>query len=140
MTRRCLWNSFIVVGRLSTLVGLFVLATPELYLSFSKIKLSLGTMFEEETVRRLYEDLRTSDFSREVLQSVPPNLSVLPVGNVGWSDLGEPHRVANANRLRANKRHTTARQSERHRSNTGDQTMPPRVNLNSWEKQQSRGV
>jgi mannose-1-phosphate guanylyltransferase len=96
MAQGCLWNSFIIVGRLPTLLGLFVVAMPELYLSFSKIKPSLGTVFEEETVRRLYEHLRTSDFSRHVLESPAANLSVLPVSNVGWSDLGEPDRVAKA--------------------------------------------
>jgi len=94
LTQGCLWNSFIIVGRLSTLLGLFVVAIPELYLSFSRIRTCLGTMFEEDTVRRLYEDLRASDFSRLVLESAAVNLSVLPMANVGWSDLGEPDRVA----------------------------------------------
>jgi mannose-1-phosphate guanylyltransferase len=34
MATGCLWNSFIVVGQLSTLLGLFTLAMPELYLLF----------------------------------------------------------------------------------------------------------
>ena len=46
--------------------------------------------------RRVIQDLRPSDFSRRVLESAAPILSVLPVSNVGWSDLGEPHRVAKA--------------------------------------------
>ena len=96
MAAGCLWNSFMLVGRLQTLLGLFTLAMPELYLSFSKIRPSLGTLFEEEILSRLYEDLRPSDFSRRVLESAAPNLSVLPVSGVGWSDLGEPHRVAKA--------------------------------------------
>jgi mannose-1-phosphate guanylyltransferase len=84
----CLWNSFMIVR------GLFIVAMPELYLSFSKIRPSLGTVFEEETVGRVYEHLRASDFSRHVLESAALNLSVLPVSNVGWCDLGEPDRVA----------------------------------------------
>ncbi len=94
MARGCLWNSFMIVSRVPTLLGLFMLAMPELYIPFSMIRLSLGTMFEKETAGRLYDDLRTSDFSRDVLQAVAANLSVLPVGEVGWSDLGEPRRVA----------------------------------------------
>jgi len=96
MAEGCLWNSFIIVGQLPTLLGLFMLATPELYVSFSKIRPSLGTVLEKEAVRRLYENLRASDFSRDVLQSAAGNLRVLPVSDVGWSDLGEPHRVAEA--------------------------------------------
>jgi mannose-1-phosphate guanylyltransferase len=96
LAKGCVWNSFIIVARVSTLLGLFRLAIPELYVSFSKIRLSLGTIFEKETARTLYENLTTSDFSRDVLQAVAANLSVLPVGDVGWSDLGEPHRVVKA--------------------------------------------
>ena len=96
MATGCLWNSFIMVGQLPTLLGLFILATPELYVSFSKIRPSLGTVFEEEVVERLYQRLRPSDFSRQVLEPAARRLSVLPASNVGWSDLGEPHRIAEA--------------------------------------------
>jgi mannose-1-phosphate guanylyltransferase len=96
MAAGCLWNTFMMVGHLPTLLGLFTLAMPELYVSFSKIRPSLGTLFEEEILGRLYEDLRPSDFSRRVLESAVPSLSVLPVSNVGWTDLGEPRRVAKA--------------------------------------------
>jgi mannose-1-phosphate guanylyltransferase len=96
MAAGCFWNSFMMVGQLRTLLGLFTLAMPELYISFSKIRPSLGTLFEEEILGRLYEGLRPSDFSRRVLESAAPSFNVLPVSNVGWSDLGEPHRVAKA--------------------------------------------
>ncbi|MBV8135766.1 MAG: NTP transferase domain-containing protein [Deltaproteobacteria bacterium] len=94
MAKGSLWNSFIIVSQLPTLLGLFVLAMPKLYDSFEKIRPTLGTRFEEETVSRFYQDLRPSDFSRQVLELVAGCLSVLPVSEVGWSDLGEPHRVA----------------------------------------------
>jgi len=94
MANGCLWNSFMIVGRMSTLLSLFIAGLRELYVMFSKVRPCLGTVFEEETVRRLYAHLRPSDFSRHVLESATANLSVLPVSNVGWSDLGEPNRVA----------------------------------------------
>jgi mannose-1-phosphate guanylyltransferase len=94
MATGCLWNSFMMVGQVPTLLGLFIRAMPGLYVSFSKIRPSLGTVFERETVRRLYDDLRTADFSRDVLESLDGNLGVLTVRDVEWSDLGEPHRVA----------------------------------------------
>jgi mannose-1-phosphate guanylyltransferase len=90
MATGCLWNTFIIVGQLPTLLGLFTRAMPGLCVSFSKIRPSFGTRFEQGILGRLYEDLRPSDFSRRVLESAAPNLSVLPVSNVGWSDLGEP--------------------------------------------------
>jgi mannose-1-phosphate guanylyltransferase len=96
MAMGCLWNSFILVGKLQALLGLFVLTMPDLYVMFSKIRPSLGTLVEEQIVARLYERLGPSDFSRQVLQPAAGSLSVLPVSDVGWSDLGEPHRIAKA--------------------------------------------
>jgi mannose-1-phosphate guanylyltransferase len=96
MASGCLWNSFVIVGRVSTLLGLFMVVMPELYTSFSRIRLTLGTLFEEVAVRNLYRDLQPTDFSRQVLEPMPMNLAVLPVGDVGWSDLGEPDRVSQA--------------------------------------------
>ncbi len=96
MANACLWNSFVILGRLSTLLGLFMVVMPELYTSFSKIRPTLGTQFEEGAVRKLYRDLHPADFSRQVLEPLPMNLAVLPVPDVGWSDLGEPDRVSQA--------------------------------------------
>lgn len=92
----CLWNSFITIGHLPALVGLFMLATPDLYFSLSKIRFASGPISDKQAARRLFEGLRNSDFSRDVLQPLAENLSVLPVGNVGWSDLGEPRRLTSA--------------------------------------------
>ena len=96
MRTGCLWNSFMTVGQVQTLLGLFALAMPELYVSFSKLRPTLGTLFEEEVIGRFYQSLRSADFSRQVLEPAAHSLSVLPVSNVGWSDLGQPHRLAHA--------------------------------------------
>jgi mannose-1-phosphate guanylyltransferase len=91
--RGCLWNSFVMVGQLSTLLGLFLIALPEMYLSFKKLRSVFDTSFEEKSVERLYEGLRSTSFSDRVLAQCPVNLSVLPVRGIEWSDLGEPRRV-----------------------------------------------
>jgi mannose-1-phosphate guanylyltransferase len=67
LAKGCLWNSSMIVGRLSTLLGLFILAMPRLYSAFSKIRPSLGTSFEDQTILRLYEHLPSADFSRQIL-------------------------------------------------------------------------
>jgi mannose-1-phosphate guanylyltransferase len=91
--RGCLWNSFVMVGHLSALLGLFLTALPELYLAFKKIRPVVDTTFEEKTIERLYADLRSTGFSEQVLAERPVNLAVLPVRGIEWSDLGEPRRV-----------------------------------------------
>ncbi len=94
MSDGCLWNTFIIVSRLSTLLGLFVVEMPELYLSFRKIKPSLLTSLEPAVIGRLYDDLRCADFSRHVLEPASANLCVMQMKEIGWTDLGEPRRIA----------------------------------------------
>ncbi len=91
--RGCLWNSFVLLGRVSTLLGLFIIARPDLYLQFKKVQRAFGTAFEREAVERLYGRLNDTNFSEEVLANRAVNLAVLPVQGVAWNDLGEPHRV-----------------------------------------------
>jgi mannose-1-phosphate guanylyltransferase len=97
MGRGCLWNSFVIIGQLSTLLGLFLIALPDLYRTFKKIRAVVGTTFEASTIDRLYDDLHSTGFSEYVLATERPvNLAVLPVQGVNWSDLGEPRRVMEA--------------------------------------------
>jgi mannose-1-phosphate guanylyltransferase len=83
LRRRCLWNSFVMVARVSTLLGLFMIALPNLYLSFKKIRSTFGTVFEYETLQRLYNDLPSTSFSDDVLMRNGVNLGVLPVAASG---------------------------------------------------------
>ena len=89
----CMWNSFVMVARVSTLIGLIMVALPELFASFSKIHELLGTAQEPGGIERLYERIPSASFSDEVLERYPINLGVLPVHGIEWSDLGEPQRV-----------------------------------------------
>jgi len=89
----CLWNSFVFVAHLSTLILAIMRAAPALCSAFTSLRSSLGTTTEEESVRQLYKSLSPSDFSKQVLEKCPEGLAVLPVCGVDWSDLGEPDRV-----------------------------------------------
>jgi mannose-1-phosphate guanylyltransferase len=89
----CLWNSFVFIAQLSTLILAIMRAAPALCSTFASLRSSLGMMAEDEAVRRLYDKLPSVDFSRQVLEKCPEGLAVLPVCGVDWSDLGEPDRV-----------------------------------------------
>ena len=95
-----LWNSFVMVGRVSTLLALISLTVPDLYRSFTEIASTLDTVGEFAALERLYCGLPSVDFSRQVLAARPDRLAVLPVRGVHWSDLGDPERVL-ATRRRA---------------------------------------
>jgi mannose-1-phosphate guanylyltransferase len=58
-----LWNSFVMVGRVSTLLALVRLTAPDLHRSFSEVAGTLGTFGETPALERLYCGLPSVDFS-----------------------------------------------------------------------------
>jgi len=93
MLRGCLWNSFVMVSSVKALLETIASALPELYRSFSSIRLIITTDAERITVERLYAQLDAVNFSHQVLALQPQRLAVLRVSGVRWNDLGEPKRV-----------------------------------------------
>jgi mannose-1-phosphate guanylyltransferase len=95
LARGCLWNSFVIVARLSTLLDLLMLTVTDLYHAFAAVHSVLMTSSREQKVEQLYRSIESADFSQQVLATHPMNLAVLPVRGCRWSDLGEPDRVMN---------------------------------------------
>lgn len=93
MERGCLWNSFLMVGRVDSYLGLIRRARPGLLESFESIRPSLFTEQEREALVHLYSGIHASNFSDEVLAKSPNDLAVLSGANLGWTDLGETSRV-----------------------------------------------
>lgn len=83
-----LWSSFMMAGSARAFLALVERAVPDLARRLRQHRLSSGA-----DLSRLYANLECADFSRDVLQRVPEALSVLPVAECGWSDLGTPERV-----------------------------------------------
>ena len=93
MERNCLWNSFVMVGRVSAFLEMIRRASPDLFNRFNAIGPILSTSKEESVVGELYSQLHDINFSQHVLAAQPGNLAVLPVSGLTWSDLGKPQRV-----------------------------------------------
>jgi mannose-1-phosphate guanylyltransferase len=93
MERGCLWNSFVMVGRVDALLKMTRTALPQLSSHFSRMSSTFETVDERRALLALYSSIGESNFSHEVLAKRPGDLTVLRVGDVGWSDLGEPARV-----------------------------------------------
>jgi len=93
MTKGCLWNSFVMVGKVSTFLKLIEKHLPELYRIFAASSAAFGTSAEKATVRALYAWINETNFSSEVLEKAIDELYVLRVSDVVWSDWGEPQRV-----------------------------------------------
>ncbi len=93
LARGCLWNSFVMVARVPTLLALIRSALPGQYDAFTAIRPMLDTRGGDEALRVLYARLPHTNFSKEVLARQAASLAVLPVSGVRWTDLGDPQRV-----------------------------------------------
>ena len=93
MQRGCLWNSFVIVGRVDALLRMTQAAVPQLLASFVALTSSFETARERRALAELYAKIDDVNFSQEVLAARPQDLAVMRVGDVGWSDLGDPARV-----------------------------------------------
>jgi mannose-1-phosphate guanylyltransferase len=85
-----LLNTMIFVADGSVLLRLYEEALPNLLHPFLRL---LRDGVEARALEGFYETLPVSDFSREVLERSSRHLSVLPVPDCGWSDLGTPARI-----------------------------------------------
>ena len=96
MERGCLWNSFVMVGCVDALLKMTRAALPAMYNAFATAAFTFETAAERKAVNEIYARIEDTNFSHQVLAVRPEDLMVMRVGDVGWSDLGEPNRVLSA--------------------------------------------
>ena len=96
MQRGCLWNSFVMVGRVDSLLKMIRAALPQMHAAFNRITPTFETTTEHSAAVELYSQIEETNFSHQVLAARPQDLMVMRVADVGWSDLGEPNRVLSA--------------------------------------------
>jgi len=92
MNAGCLWNSFVMIGKVSTFLALFEEHLTEMFEVFNN-SLRQGEYFSKSSLNAIYRKINETNFSSEVLERAADRLFVMRVGNVEWSDLGEPKRV-----------------------------------------------
>lgn len=92
--RRCLWNTFVMIGRAGSFLKLIRESCPTIFEQFSTALSETGDGDETASLLRLYGSLSSGDFSRQVLSAHPDKLLVASCGHAGWSDLGDPRRLA----------------------------------------------
>jgi mannose-1-phosphate guanylyltransferase len=86
LRRRCLWNTFVTIGRVSTFIEVLCQAAPN-------AMLTLSAAVMENDLDSSYGLIPSIDFSRDVLASQPERLLVVRDAVSGWTDLGNPNRV-----------------------------------------------
>ena len=100
LERRCLWNTFVMVGRARTFLNLTEARVPRMLKAFEAMMRKAGGRPSRERAEELYRALAPGDFSRQVLSLSAPHLCVLPLADTEWSDLGTPRRVLELMRRR----------------------------------------
>ena len=90
---RCLWNTFVLVGKPSAFLRMFERSVPGLIRSFEVLKQARTLSDEIRLAEALYESIPPLDFSRDVVSPRPDQLAVVELPAAGWTDLGEPSRV-----------------------------------------------
>lgn len=93
MAAGCLWNSFVMIGQVETFLDMFQRHQPDMFRMFAASSKTFGTPQEKAVVSSIYAWIHDTNFSSHVLEKSAGELLVLRVGDVGWSDWGEPQRV-----------------------------------------------
>lgn len=93
LRKGCLWNSFVMIGKVSMFLEVVKRELPDLYRMFAATSVTFGQSAETQTMRSLYAWINEVNFSSEVLEKCAEELFVLRVSDVSWSDWGEPQRV-----------------------------------------------
>lgn len=93
MGRGCLWNTLVVVGRLSAFERMMAEAVPDAWGAFARLRGANTPEDEARIAQTVYGTLDSSDFSRDVLARDPERLVVVNMPEAGWTDLGQARRV-----------------------------------------------
>jgi mannose-1-phosphate guanylyltransferase len=96
MEAGCLWNSFVMVGRVSAFLQLMRLVVPDLFATFEAMSSAGKATQQQKDIAEVYGKINSANFSDDVLSISPSRLAVLGVEHAGWTDLGEPERVMSA--------------------------------------------
>lgn len=92
MREGALWNSFVFAGRVRALLDMYRRTQADLLDLFLK---HFGVSARRAAGwERLFSEIPSRDFSREVLQAAPECLRVLRAIPCGWTDLGTPARLS----------------------------------------------
>jgi mannose-1-phosphate guanylyltransferase len=89
----CVWNTFVMIGRAQAFLEMIQKGAPEIYQEFEPIMKAPELCFDTAAITDVYQHIPAADFSHLVLSAAPERLGVLCLGDVGWSDLGDPSRV-----------------------------------------------
>ncbi|HEX7362509.1 MAG TPA: sugar phosphate nucleotidyltransferase [Bryobacteraceae bacterium] len=96
LNRGCLWNTFVMIGRAAAFLNMIEAAAPETYRMLESAMRIQDPASQADAMRAAYDAMPVGDFSKQVLSSSTSQLAVKRLGDIGWSDLGDPRRLVTA--------------------------------------------
>jgi mannose-1-phosphate guanylyltransferase len=93
MAQGALWNTFVFAARAEALWGMARLAIADVHREFETFRSMLSSDYAPLFLEQTYRNLRSVNFSSEVLSPMVARLRVLAVPEVGWSDWGSVERI-----------------------------------------------
>ena len=93
LARGGLWNTFVMVAKVSAILEAGWRALPDLMERLYQIRPSAESEGEARAIAQAYAEASTADFSRSVLTPSVARLAVSRLPPVSWSDWGTPERV-----------------------------------------------
>ncbi len=91
--KKCLWNTFVLVGHCDTIIEQVENCLPSLVKAVEPIKKAFGTKEEQRAINSIFQSIPAINFSSAVLQNIPNKLVVMQIDDVYWSDWGEEKRI-----------------------------------------------
>ena len=88
-----LWNTFVMVGRVRAFLEMAWATVPRLLQELESWEVTTLPSGEIRIPDGVYDRIAPADFSRQVLSAASERLLALRLGNIEWSDLGDPYRV-----------------------------------------------
>jgi mannose-1-phosphate guanylyltransferase len=89
----CLWNTFVFVTKVATLIGAGRRMIPDLSDQLDGIAWLADAESVTAAIGRAYAAMPTTNFSRSIFEPCPPFLAVSRLPALTWTDLGTPARV-----------------------------------------------
>jgi mannose-1-phosphate guanylyltransferase len=88
-----LWNTMVFAAHNATLWEMVKQTAPVLYHAFRLVQITLHTVHSNRILDQVYESISSVNFSSAICQPLASWLRVLPVADVGWSDLGTARSI-----------------------------------------------
>lgn len=89
-----LWNTMIMVARVSALWDIARRSQPAMIARFDALRPWMGRPGQAQAIALAYRDMENVNFSRDIAEPAAGRMVAMPMDGVHWSDWGRPQRIA----------------------------------------------